>query len=62
MAFEPVAPYPHGVSPEGVAQHKLNRLLELRAAIDSLRSEQESQDPLLRWVLEQEKAGAAASD
>jgi hypothetical protein len=59
---EQSATYPYGVAPEGVAQHKLNRLLELRAAIDSLRSERESHDPLLSWVLEQQRAGASATD
>jgi hypothetical protein len=35
---------------------KLDRLRELRAAIDCLRSEREAQDPLLAWILEREKA------
>ena len=39
-----------GVMPDGLAQHKLNRLLELRAVIDALRCEREAQDPLLAWV------------
>jgi hypothetical protein len=39
----------------GVAQHKLSRLLELRAVIDSLRSEHEARDPLLSWVIAREK-------
>jgi len=60
--IEHTAAYPYGVSPEGLAQHKLSRLLELRAAIDSLRSERENQDPLLAWVMEQERDSAAAAD
>ncbi len=35
-------------------QHRLDRLLELRATIDALRTEQTSRDPLLAWVIEQE--------
>jgi hypothetical protein len=35
---------------EGFAQHKLYRLLELRAVIDAMRSEHETRDPLLAWV------------
>ena len=37
--------------PDGLAQHKLTRLLELRAVIDALRCEREAQDPLLAWVI-----------
>jgi hypothetical protein len=36
-------------------QHRLNRLLELRAVIESLRCEQADEDPLLSWVIEQER-------
>jgi hypothetical protein len=36
---------------------KLDRLRELRATIDSLRDQQESADPLLAWVLEQQEGG-----
>lgn len=41
--------------PEGFTQHKLNRLLELRAVIDAMRSERETRDPLLAWVTAQER-------
>lgn len=34
--------------------HKLDRLLELRAVIDSLRREREFLDPLLTWIVERE--------
>ena len=51
-----VALSPHGAPPDGRVQHKLNRLLELRSVIDSLRCEREARDPLLSWVVEQEKA------
>ena len=45
-----------GTSPSGLAQYKLSRLLELRGVIDSLRCEREEQDPLLSWVIQNEKA------
>jgi hypothetical protein len=32
-------------------EHRLDRLRELRATIDSLRQEQTSRDPLLAWVM-----------
>ena len=51
-----IALSPQGVCPEGLAQHKLSRLLELRAVIDSLRCEREAQDPLLSWIIERERA------
>ncbi|HEV7608854.1 MAG TPA: hypothetical protein VGO61_16040 [Steroidobacteraceae bacterium] len=35
---------------------KLDRLRELRAAIDCLRAEREARDPLLAWILERERA------
>ena len=41
--------------PEGYAQHKLSRLMELRAVIDALRCEHESQDPLLAWITAHEQ-------
>jgi hypothetical protein len=47
---------PAGLAGEAIAQHKLTRLLELRAVIDSLRSEHESRDPLLSWAIAAEKA------
>jgi hypothetical protein len=34
---------------------KLDRLRQLRAVIDSLRSECEAHDPLVAWILEREK-------
>jgi len=48
---------PAGVMPDGLAQHKLTRLLELRAVIDAMRCEHERQDPLLAWVTARERAG-----
>ncbi len=51
-----VAFSPSGVIPGELAQFKLSRLRELRAVIDSLRCEREARDPLLSWVVEQEKA------
>jgi hypothetical protein len=50
----PIPPSPE-TWPEGFAQHKLHRLLELRAVIDSIRSEHEAQDPLLAWITAQER-------
>ena len=44
----------HLPTPAELEQHRLDRLLELRAVIDSLRSEQAGKDPLLNWVIEQE--------
>jgi len=38
---------------------KLDRLRQLRAVIDSLRSERESRDPLIAWILEREKEEAS---
>jgi hypothetical protein len=43
-------------TPVELEQLKLERLRELRAAIDALRCEQQAADPLLAWVLEQEMA------
>ena len=45
----PLPPSPE-IWPEGFAQHKLYRLLELRAVIDAMRGDHETQDPLLEWV------------
>ena len=36
------------------AQHKLSRLLELRAVIEAMRAEPEA-DPLLAWVIAQDQ-------
>jgi hypothetical protein len=41
-------------APDDPARHKLDRLRELRAVIETLRCERASQDPLLAWILEQE--------
>jgi hypothetical protein len=38
----------------GLAEHKLSRLLELRAVIDAMRSDRESRDPLLSWAVARE--------
>jgi hypothetical protein len=46
---------PSGVADEAIAQQKLTRLLELRAVIDSLRSDYEARDPLLAWVVASER-------
>jgi hypothetical protein len=43
-----------GIEPPNVPWHKLDRLRELRAVIDTLRHECESRDPLLAWILERE--------
>ncbi len=37
-------------TPLGLEKLKLERLRELRATIDSLRQEQQDDDPLLAWV------------
>jgi hypothetical protein len=42
-------------TPLQLEQLKLERLRELRAAIEALRGEQRTADPLLAWVLEQER-------
>ncbi|MFL6578218.1 MAG: hypothetical protein ACJ8MR_16470, partial [Povalibacter sp.] len=54
----PMPPVPE-ISPEGYAQHKLSRLLELRAVIDAMRCEHETQDPLLAWVTAHEDTAAS---
>jgi hypothetical protein len=43
-----------GIDPPDLARHKLDRLRELRAVIDTLRCERESRDPLLAWIIERE--------
>jgi hypothetical protein len=45
-----------GGEPPNVARHKLDRLRELRAVIDTLRHERESRDPLYAWIIERERA------
>lgn len=50
---------PHSVPAIGSADAerlKLCRLRELRAVIDTLRSETARQDPMLAWILEREDA------
>ena len=56
IARHPLQTLPPGLAPEEVTQHKLSRLLELRAVIDAMRHERESRDPLLAWVRGQERA------
>jgi hypothetical protein len=46
---------PPDVWPEGFAQHKLYRLLELRSVIDAMRGAPQTQDPLLAWAEMQER-------
>lgn len=41
--------------PEGFAQHKLHRLLELRAVIDAMRGEHEAPDPLVACITAHER-------
>jgi hypothetical protein len=52
LAFSPA-----GLTSDGLAQHKLSRLLELRAVIDAMRLEHENRDPLLAWVKARERTG-----
>jgi hypothetical protein len=47
---------PPGASVE-LEQIKLDRLRELRATIDALRTEQTAADPLLAWVMRQNAPG-----
>jgi len=54
----PLPPLPE-IWPEEFAQHKLYRLLELRAVIDAMRSEHESRDPLLAWATAHEGTEAS---
>ncbi|HEY6125489.1 MAG TPA: hypothetical protein VIV63_12625 [Steroidobacteraceae bacterium] len=51
-----------GAEPPNLARHKLDRLRELRAVIDSLRCERESRDPLLRWIIDRERAESLKLD
>jgi hypothetical protein len=50
----PSTVFAESFNPPDVTGHKLDRLLELRAVIDSLRREQEFLDPLLNWIVERE--------
>ena len=43
-----------GIDPPDLARHKLDRLRELRAVIDTFRGEHEARDPLLAWIIERE--------
>lgn len=43
--------------PPNLARHKLDRLRELRAVIDSLQREREPRDPLLTWIVERDTTG-----
>ena len=52
----------HSLSPAELEQLKLERLRELRSTIDALRGEQESNDPLLAWAIDQERAEEARKD
>ncbi len=44
-----------GFDPPDLPRHKLDRLRELRAVIDTLRDEREAKDPLLSWIIERER-------
>jgi hypothetical protein len=50
MKFTPCTPFE-------LERLKLDRLRELRATIDSLRHEHQARDPLMAWVMEQERTG-----
>ena len=51
-----------GIEPPDLARHKLDRLRELRAVIDTLRCERESRDPLLAWISEREGSESLPHD
>ena len=51
-----------GIEPPDLARQKLDRLRELRAVIDTLRCERESQDPLLAWIIERDSPEARPLD
>ena len=53
--FSPVARSAWREAPDGSPRLKLDRLRELRAVIETLRCEREAQDPLLAWIIEQER-------
>jgi hypothetical protein len=48
-------------TPGELEQRKLDRLRELRAVIDSLREVPERRDPLLAWVIAQERSQEQAN-
>ena len=45
-------------TPAELEQRRLDRLLELRGVIQSLRNEQAGEDPLLSWAIELESPGS----
>ena len=47
------------LSASELEQLKLERLRELRSTIDALRVEQEAEDPLMAWAIDQELAEQA---
>ena len=51
-----------GIESPDLARHKLDRLRELRAVIDTLRCECESRDPLLAWISEREGSESLPHD
>lgn len=48
--------------PPNLARHKLDRLRELRAVIDTLQQEREARDPLYAWIIERERAESHRRD
>jgi len=52
--FSPATCSAQREAPNGSPHHKLDRLRELRAVIESLRCEPEARDPLLTWIIERE--------
>lgn len=54
-AISPLAYSASREAPDGSPRHKLDRLCELRAVIETLRCERAAQDPLLAWIIEQER-------
>jgi len=58
MEYMPAA----GAEPPNLARHKLDRLRELRAIIDTLHQERESRDPLYAWIIERERADSHRYD
>jgi len=55
LSRHPLQVLPETLAPEEVTQHKLSRLLELRAVIDAMRHERESRDPLMAWARGRER-------
>ena len=52
--YSPVARSAGREAPGGSPLHKLDRLRELRAVIETLHGEREARDPLLTWIIERE--------